>query len=208
MIDTNYNKIGKKDSYIFYNKEDEDHNFYFRYNQPSKTKHLINKYFKIFALVPVIIMLITLVSHINNNNKIPINNIYDTYYKVTLPDISRSSNDNISINRQIYNAFYLDNKETTIEVMEKIASEHNTPQVNFFLAISYQENNQFEDAIIYYKKVLKDNNNIFLEDANWNLTLCFIKTKKIIKAEYKLLEIAVNDTFYSEKAKIIYKLLN
>lgn len=72
--------------------------------------------------------------------------------------------------------------------------------VEMMLGHSYAGNRQYNEAGISYKNVVDHNDNLYIEDANWLLSLCYIKTGETEKARTRLEIIAASDSRHSKKA--------
>jgi TolA-binding protein len=72
--------------------------------------------------------------------------------------------------------------------------------VEMMLGHSYAGNKQFNEAGRSYKNVVDHNDNLYIEDANWLLGLCYIKTGETEKARARLEMIEASDSRYSKKA--------
>jgi lipopolysaccharide biosynthesis regulator YciM len=72
--------------------------------------------------------------------------------------------------------------------------------VEMMLGHSYAGNKQYNEAGKSYKNVVDHNDNLYIEDANWLLGLCYIKTGETEKARARLEMIAASESRYSKKA--------
>ena len=87
------------------------------------------------------------------------------------------------------------------EVIEKMPDMVAT---NFYAGISYFELERFSEADESLKKVISQNDNLFIDQAEWYLGLCYIALNETDRARRQFARIASSN---SEKAKQAKKLL-
>jgi tetratricopeptide (TPR) repeat protein len=74
--------------------------------------------------------------------------------------------------------------------------------------ISNYEDTQYSEAKVSFVKVIDDNKNLYIDQAQWYLAECYIRTDELEKA-VKLLETIKNeDSYYSQNAKKLLRKLN
>lgn len=192
-----YNLYHNDHKYTLFSSDNND--FYFKYDKPkNKPKNKKNvkkiKLYSVFISILVIFFSISIlyINFFKNNSNY--NNLYYKYYQTTHPDVFRSSTlNNISFD------------ETTLK--EIIKNNQNNMVARFYLASLYQENNNCEKAIEQYQIIIKNNDNIFVEESNWNIALCYLKTNQNDKLIKQLKYIKNNKNFYSENSsKILNKI--
>lgn len=81
----------------------------------------------------------------------------------------------------------------------------NNPVSNFYSGIAYQQTGQTEKALISYQNVIKDRDNLFIEQAQWYIGLCYLQDENRKKAYRQFTKIANSDSFYQEKASAILR---
>jgi tetratricopeptide (TPR) repeat protein len=74
------------------------------------------------------------------------------------------------------------------------------PEIYMLLGNSYVETEQFTEAGANYRKVVDHNDNLYLEDANWMLALCYLRTGETDKARLQLSMIAESDSRHNRNA--------
>jgi tetratricopeptide (TPR) repeat protein len=79
------------------------------------------------------------------------------------------------------------------------------PWCNFYIGLAYQGLNEYDNAILYYQKVVAANDNLFVEQAQWYQALCLLKVNDTEKAQKLLSVIADQDGFFSKQAKTLLK---
>ncbi len=81
----------------------------------------------------------------------------------------------------------------------------NNPVSNFYSGIAYQQTGQTQKALISYQNVIKDRDNLFIEQAQWYIGLCYLQDENRKKAYRQFTKIANSDSFYQEKASAILR---
>lgn len=81
--------------------------------------------------------------------------------------------------------------------------ENNPNDINalFYGALSLSQIGNYNSAINYLENVLKNSNNVFYQEAKWNLALLQLKTGEKQTAKQLLMEIESEKGFYSKKAE-------
>jgi tetratricopeptide (TPR) repeat protein len=69
-----------------------------------------------------------------------------------------------------------------------------------YSGFSLMQLGQFEKAETYFTEILEDNNNLLLDQAEWNLGLCYLMTGERTKADSLFSKISTGNTVYNEKA--------
>jgi TolA-binding protein len=75
----------------------------------------------------------------------------------------------------------------------------------FLSGISNMEIRNFNNAELSFNKIIKKEGNLYVEDANWYLAMCYIATNDIAMARYQLRKIVMSESFYKSKAKKILR---
>lgn len=92
------------------------------------------------------------------------------------------------------------------ELLEKDADNI---AVRFYLGISQMETENFDKASDAFRYIISDQDNLYIEHAEWYLSLCFLKEDEIDKAINQLTIISQNqNNYYSEKAGKLLKKIN
>ena len=84
-------------------------------------------------------------------------------------------------------------------------SEH--PMCNFYSGLCYQQLGKYDKAIAAFQKVIDENDNLFIEQAQWYKALSLLKTKDLKKAYQSFNQIVDSNGYYSRNAKEIIKKL-
>ena len=135
-------------------------------------------------------------------------NIYQKFYtKYETTGISRSSNtlndQTLALAMQKFN-----NKdyESALNLLQKVISmDQNNTVGHFYSGVSLQELGKYKNAIDEYEVVVVDKDNLFVEQAEWYIGLCYIRTKEDKKAINQFKKIAKNHGFYQQRAVAILR---
>jgi hypothetical protein len=135
-------------------------------------------------------------------------NIYQKFYtKYETTGISRSSSINsdqtLSIALQKFN-----NKDyaSALNLLQEVISKDQSNAVgHFYSGVSLQELGKYKNAIEEYRVVVINKDNLFIEQAEWYIGLCYLQTKEDEKAIVQFKKIANNQGFYQSKAQTILR---
>ena len=135
-------------------------------------------------------------------------NIYQNFYtKYETAGISRSSNstsnETFTLALQKYNN--KDYQSALNLLQEVISKDDNNMASHFYSAVSLQELGKYKNAIEEYQVVVVDKDNLFIEQAEWYIGLCFIQTKEDKKAIKQFKKIVDGKGFYEQKASAILR---
>lgn len=137
-------------------------------------------------------------------------NLYNKYYQsYQTAGIVRSGNttmDNtLTVALQKFNA---QEYESALALFQQvIAYDQKNPVGHFYSGVSYQETGRFTKAIEEYEIVIKDKDNLFVEQAEWYIGLCYLQTQERKKAYRQLDRISKSNSYYSKKADAIVRRL-
>jgi len=105
----------------------------------------------------------------------------------------------------------LENKEynQAILMFNKLTSEENNNMVgHFYAGVALQETGKYKHAISEFNTVITHKDNLFVEQAQWFIGLCYVKTEDNTNAYKQFKDIAEKQGFYQEKAAAILRKLN
>jgi len=76
---------------------------------------------------------------------------------------------------------------------------------HFYSGIALQETGKYQNAIKEFETVTIDKDNLFTEQADWYIGLCYLQTNENRKAYKQFKRIAKKEGFYQQKAKAILR---
>ena len=132
--------------------------------------------------------------------------VYQKFYaKYETTGISRSSNNEadktLSIALQKFNN---QEYETALNLLQEVISKDNDNSVgHFYSGVTLQELGKYHRAIEEYQAVVVNKDNLFVEQAEWYIGLCYLQTSESEKAIKQFKKIANEKGFYQPKAVAI-----
>lgn len=93
------------------------------------------------------------------------------------------------------------NKADYLQAISLFNENSDNMAANLYSGFSFMKLSDYKNAEIKFTEILKDNNNLFIDQAQYNLALCYLATDKIDKVKQILQEIIKDNTAYSEKAQ-------
>ncbi len=134
------------------------------------------------------------------------NDIYQKFYtKYEVTGIVRSANTtaNQTLTEALRKFENQDYNEALDLFSEVINKDQNNMVGHFYTGVSLQETGKYKNAIKEYETVIIDKDNLFTEQAEWYIGLCYLQTNENKKAYQQFKKIAKNEGFYQQKAKAI-----
>jgi anti-sigma factor RsiW len=155
----------------------------------------------------MIIVLIGLAGVLNNGFQ-SVDSTYNKYFETPTWASERSvstSLDNIQT-AKVY--FQKSDFNAVIQLLDKTNVKDDEAFVTqFYKGLSYQNLNNFAPAINEYTQVIKHGNNLFVEEAEWYRSLCYLKMNKEAEAKQELLAVIDRKGHYQSEAKAILRKL-
>lgn len=172
----------------------------------SKNRKPINiRYAAIFAGAVLIGSLILMIGKYQSKEA-----LFNKFYKLyEIPASSRSSGyialSTFNKALELYNNKEFQSASVLFEQILK--NDPGNMQSEFLYGMSSMENKIYPDAETSFRKVILNNNNLYIEDAEWYLALCYIKTNASTEARKQLLIIKNSGSIHKNDAeKILRKL--
>jgi len=136
--------------------------------------------------------------------------VLNRYYEVYDPPANQRSgqteeNEDFALALEFYNTH--DYEKAAVFFNKVLTSNPKDMQSTLLNGVSNFEGKKYPEAQQSFVKVIDDNNNLFIEAANWYLALCYIKTDETDKAINLLQMISKEGGRYSNSAKKIVKKL-
>ncbi len=135
-------------------------------------------------------------------------NIYKKFYtKYETTGISRSST---TLNDQTLaialEKFNKSDYESALNLFqEMILKDQNNAVGHFYSGVSLQELGKYKNAIEEYEVVVIEKDNLFIEQAEWYIGLCYLRTNENKKAIKLFNKIANNKGYYQPQAEAILR---
>jgi tetratricopeptide (TPR) repeat protein len=81
-----------------------------------------------------------------------------------------------------------------------LVKDNKNPAANFYAGTIYQVKEKYVDAIQSYIKVIEEGDNLFTEQADWYLGLCYLKMDQREKAIGKFYKISKGNGYYHQQS--------
>jgi tetratricopeptide (TPR) repeat protein len=173
-----------------------------------KVRKGVPAYLKYAAVISLIVAIGTLTyqpwSGMSNEE------VVSKYYRSYEPPTARRSggaetNTMFSMALELYNA---QNYDKAAQLFSKVIENNPKDMQSMLLnGVANFETSNYPQAKQSFNKVIDDNNNLFIDQAEWYLALCFIKTGEIEKAKIRLTAIKAGEGIYRSEAKDILRKL-
>ena len=157
--------------------------------------------------VAMIIVLIGLTG-VLSTNMYSVDGTYDKYFESPVWASERSANSGLD-DIQKARLFYQEEKfNNVISVLDQAKLAQDEVFVaQFYKALSYQNLSEFDRAITEFTKVVEHGNNLFIEEAEWYRSLCYLGLDKKAEAKQELLAVINRKGHYEKDAKAILRKL-
>jgi tetratricopeptide (TPR) repeat protein len=99
---------------------------------------------------------------------------------------------------------YFEQKEYR-KALDAFKLEPDNMIVKLYSGFSYMELNKFDEAIKEFENIVIQNDNLFIDQAEWNLALCYLATNETNKARKLLTNISNSNTIYNIRAQNLLK---
>lgn len=171
----------------------------------TKTKH---RRILVASIAASLILLLGIAGLISRNTSQ--NEIYQRFYTTyQINGIAREAS--LSADQTLASAMReYDNKDyaAALSLFQKVIdADRNNVVGHFYAGVSLQETGKYNKAISEYQEVIAQKDNLFVEQAQWFVALCFLKTNEEEKAYRQFTEIAKQEGYYQNKAKAVLRKL-
>jgi tetratricopeptide (TPR) repeat protein len=169
-----------------------------------RRKHVTLKY---AALVAGLIILsgIALLSTRSLSKDEIIARYYKPYEGISISRSQHSAgmSDNYTIALEYYNVH--DYRNAALYFSKVLSSNPKYMESVMHYGVSNYEEKNYPEAKRSFEKVIDNNDNLFMEDAQWYLALCYIQTDDTKKAADQLTLIKKSESIYRKDAAIILR---
>jgi tetratricopeptide (TPR) repeat protein len=134
------------------------------------------------------------------------NQVYDNFYQSPEWSPQRSVLADLSYLEEANILFANGEYKKAISLYDEAISKSSEDYVyRFYKGASFQNLEKFEMAIPEYSKVIEHGDNMFIEEAEWFKSLCYIGMGEKKKAKEQLLAIIERKGFYEQDAKAVLR---
>ncbi len=137
-----------------------------------------------------------------------VDRLYNTYYQSPQWSPQRSVATGENHLRQANLFFTRGEYEKAISLYDRAIEKNSETFVfRFYKAASLQNLGKYREAIPEYNQVIRQGDNIFIEEAEWYRSLCYMKAGENEKAREQLLAIIERKGYYESDAKAVLRRL-
>ncbi|PLX10983.1 MAG: hypothetical protein C0598_09255 [Marinilabiliales bacterium] len=175
------------------------------YNKTQRLQVVYQWKYQIAAAITILILIGGgLSSNLFNNGSKQIDN-YTIYTNNFNPDNSlftvRSGNNDL--NAELKVAVEAFNNEDYLRAIKILDGHKNNMAAKLYTGFSFMKLSDFDNAISNFNEVIENDNNLFIDQAEYNLALCYLAKDNSTEAKQILNNIINKQSVYSNKAKDI-----
>ncbi len=125
-------------------------------------------------------------------------------YEVTM--VYRSAGDEDLQWQKAVTAYNEQDYTAAIPLFKQLLEKHpEEMEYQLSLGISYMEEEQYNQAGSSFRTIIDQNDNLYIEQAEWYLGFCYLQTGQNEEARKQFREIARSNSSYNNKAKIVLR---
>ena len=159
------------------------------------------------ASVAVVILLIA-VAGVFNSGYLSMQNTYDKFFELPAWSAERSVSANVTLLQEAQGAFAKGDYAGVVNLLENSAeATENNPVFRFYAGASLQKMDKLNEAIADYTKVIDHGDNLFIEEAEWYRSLCYLKLENKLEAKQELLAVIKRKGYFERDAKAVLRRL-
>jgi hypothetical protein len=157
--------------------------------------------------VAILVILLGLAG-VLRNGVVSVKNTYDNYYVAPEWSPERSLTTEISLFQQAKLAYLNADDARVVKILDQLPKSANeNPVFDFYKSASLQNLDKYNEAIAGYTKVINHGDNMFIEEAEWYRSLCYLKLGNQAKAKQELLAVIDRKGHFEKDAKAVIRRL-
>jgi hypothetical protein len=157
--------------------------------------------------VAILVLLIGLAG-VLRHNFVSMDNTYNSYFDSPSWSPERSVISEISILQEANKSYLNANYAEVIKLIDQSpGSTVDNPVFNFYKAASFQNLKKYDGAVENYTKVINNGDNLFIEEAEWYRSLCYLKLENYERSRIELLAVIDRKGHFEKDAKAIVRRL-
>ena len=142
------------------------------------------------------------------NGLVSVNNTYENYFETPAWSPERSLTSEVSLLQQANMSYLNADYFKVVEILGQLSKTNNDyPVFDFYSAASLQKLDKYDDAIAGYTKVINQGDNLFIEEAEWYRSLCYLKLGNQKRAKGELLAVINRKGHFEKDAKAVLRRL-
>lgn len=169
--------------------------------------HSKSGYFRFLRTSVAIIVVLVGFAGVLHNGFLSLDGTYKHFYHTPSWSPERSVTNEITLLQEANFHFVNSEYGQVIQLLNKLENADEKPVFSFYKGASYQNLGEFEEAITEYTKVIKDADNLFVEEAEWYRSLCYLKIADKEKAKNELLAVIERKGHFEKDAKAVLRRL-
>jgi len=126
--------------------------------------------------------------------------LYEQYFETGNDIFTVRAGESI-LNNTIEEGMNAYNDKDYLQAIMLFNENSNNMAANLYAGFSFMKLSDFENAEYKFNEIIEDNNNLFIDQAEFNIALCYVATNNLEKAKQMLKVIVKEKTVYSEKAE-------
>lgn len=155
-----------------------------------------------------IIILLLGIAGVLGNGIVSVDSIYESYYEVPSWSPERSVANDVSYLQKANLAYTAGDFNQVIQILGTIPGNvAQNPVFQFYQAASLQKLGKYKEAIPGYGRIIDNGDNLFIEEAEWYRSLCYLKMGNKWEATQQLLAVINRKGYYADEAKIVLRRL-
>lgn len=169
--------------------------------------HSKSDYFRFIRTSVAILVVLLGFGGILHNGFLSLDGTYKHFYNTPSWSPERSVSNEITLLQEANFQFVNSEYGQVIQLLNKLENDNEKPVFSFYKGASYQNLGRFNEAITEYTKVIKEGDNLFVEEAEWYRSLCYLKIADKEKAKNELLAVIERKGHFEKDAKAVLRRL-
>ncbi len=128
-------------------------------------------------------------------------------YSVTITDRSGSDEINTLLTSAMERYKERD-YDQALQLFQQVLTKREDVAASLYSGISYMEIQQYKKANESFEEVVEDKDNLYLDQARWYMSMCYIRLGSIEEARNTLQALADESEYYRDKARKVERQLN
>ena len=159
----------------------------------------------ILSIAASVIIIFCLNGVISRNNGSGNTDLYKSFYQPYPASATTRSGHGDNGMQLALKQFNNVNYDEALRFFEELRKKDaGNPAINFYSGMACEEKGRFKEAITFYRQVIEEKHNLFVEQAEWYSGLCYLRTNN--KQAYdQLSKIAEKNGYYSPQATALLK---
>lgn len=165
----------------------------------------VMKHSKKWIAAASITLLLTIggIAYYHQNQPSNKDEIFDEYYKPYEVTVSYRSADSElnSLLEKGFEAYKNKNFSQALTLFQKVLNQREDIAARMYSGISYIETEKYQKANNSFSKVLNSKDNLFIEQAKWYMSICYIKVDEFDRALYLLEDLKSESSYYRNQSE-------